>query len=281
MQSWTLQRGRPVAPLFNIHSARPCHGMLLALDGRHLDRAFLPLAVQVCRPVGKRLDILLVNPLKPATLMLWPFLQELEREGIDYRLTSCEGELAEELTHYVHRFRHISCILLDRLDARHTGLHPALHALRQEGYEVLTLAACRTLGSDSENWPRRDQFLPDLQPHSPAMGQKAGEKWADAVGLQPEIPKSDRLLGQNDPLPIYPGDHNDWHTPTPTGTMDSCPIWKAAGAFPRLSLMDDCRQISRGHAPTLDEKHLRTSRKPATTRRNFTARYPRQHPLQS
>jgi hypothetical protein len=226
MQSWTLQRGRPVAPLFNIHTARLCHGMLLALDGRHLDRAFLPLAVQVCRPVGKRLDILLVNPPKPATLMLWPFLQELEREGIDYRLTSCEGELAEELTRYVHRFRHISCILLDRLDARHTGLHPALHALRQEGYEVLTL--------------RRD-----------------------------------------DPLPIYPGDHNDWHTPTSTGTMDSCPIWKAAGAFPRLGAVDDYRQISRGHPPTLDEKHLRTSRKPAAARRNFTARYPRQHPLQS
>ena len=33
------------------------------------------------------------------------------------------------------------------------------------------LAACRTYGVDSENRPQRGQFLPDLQAHSPAMGQ--------------------------------------------------------------------------------------------------------------
>ncbi|WP_372826389.1 response regulator [Polaromonas sp.] len=36
--------------------------------------------------------------------------------------------------------------------------------------------------------------MPDLQTHSPAMGQKDGEKWTAAVDLQPTIPKSDRLL---------------------------------------------------------------------------------------
>ena len=46
----------------------------------------------------------------------------------------------------------------------------------------------------SENRPQRGQFLPDLQAHSPAMGQKDGEKWTVAVDLQPTIPKSDRLL---------------------------------------------------------------------------------------
>ncbi|MDP2433092.1 MAG: Hpt domain-containing protein [Pseudomonadota bacterium] len=54
-------------------------------------------------------------------------------------------------------------------------------------------AACRTLVVDSEKRPQRGQFLPDLPPHSPAMGQKAGEKWTAAVDLQPTIPKSDRL----------------------------------------------------------------------------------------
>jgi len=58
----------------------------------------------------------------------------------------------------------------------------------------LTRAACRTLVVDSEKRPQRGQFLPDLPPHSPAMGQKAGEKWAAAVVSQPTIPKSDRLL---------------------------------------------------------------------------------------
>jgi MSHA biogenesis protein MshL len=57
------------------------------------------------------------------------------------------------------------------------------------------LGACRTLVVDSENRPQRGQFSPDLPPHSPAMGQKAGEKWTAAVGLQPTIPKSGRLRG--------------------------------------------------------------------------------------
>ena len=57
------------------------------------------------------------------------------------------------------------------------------------------LGACRAWGAESENRPQRGQFLPDLQAHSPAMGQKDGEKWTAAVGLQPAIPKSDRLLG--------------------------------------------------------------------------------------
>ena len=38
--------------------------------------------------------------------------------------------------------------------------------------------------------------MPDLQAHSPAMGQKDGEKWTAAVDLQPTIPKSDRLLAR-------------------------------------------------------------------------------------
>ena len=56
------------------------------------------------------------------------------------------------------------------------------------------LGACRTWGVESENRPQRDQFLPNLQPNSRAIGQKDGEKWAAAVDLQPTIPKSDRLL---------------------------------------------------------------------------------------
>jgi len=50
------------------------------------------------------------------------------------------------------------------------------------------LAACRAWGVDSENRPQRGQFLPDLQPHSPAMGQKDGEKWTAAVDSQPTLP---------------------------------------------------------------------------------------------
>ncbi|MDP2787714.1 MAG: hypothetical protein Q8O79_06530 [Pseudomonadota bacterium] len=65
---------------------------------------------------------------------------------------------------------------------------------RTQSAVVMCLAACRALVVDSENRPQRGQFLPDLPAHSPAMGQKAGEKWAAAVASQPTIPKSDRLL---------------------------------------------------------------------------------------
>ena len=65
-----------------------------------------------------------------------------------------------------------------------------------------SLGACRALGIDSEKEPQRGQFLPDLQAHSPAMGQKAGEKWTAAALLQPMLPKSDRLLGTNIPFNI-------------------------------------------------------------------------------
>ncbi|HNO43352.1 MAG TPA: hypothetical protein PKJ12_12200, partial [Ottowia sp.] len=57
------------------------------------------------------------------------------------------------------------------------------------------LGGCRAWSAESENRPQRDQFLPDLQPNSRAIGQKAGEKWAAAVDLQPAISKSDSLLG--------------------------------------------------------------------------------------
>ena len=58
----------------------------------------------------------------------------------------------------------------------------------------INLGACRAWDVESENWPQRGQFLPDLQAHSPAMGQKDGEKWTAAADLQPTYPKSDRLL---------------------------------------------------------------------------------------
>ncbi|MBC7215010.1 MAG: hypothetical protein H5U28_07335 [Burkholderiaceae bacterium] len=51
------------------------------------------------------------------------------------------------------------------------------------------------MGVESENAPQRDQFLPDSPPHSGAMGQEDGKKWAAAAHSQPTIPQSDRLLG--------------------------------------------------------------------------------------
>ncbi len=72
---------------------------------------------------------------------------------------------------------------------------------RESGQGSPALGGCRTWSVDSENrrfrqnGPQRGQFLPDLQPHSPAMGQKDGKKWTAAADLQPTISKSDSLLG--------------------------------------------------------------------------------------
>jgi hypothetical protein len=111
-------------------------GILLALDGHRLERPALPLALEYCKRAGKRLDILLLNPPKPATLMLGKFLQNLETAGIDYRLSSGEGELADQIPLYLRRYRSIQCVLLDKLDAK---LELALAALRQNEYSILPL----------------------------------------------------------------------------------------------------------------------------------------------
>ncbi|MDF1481622.1 ArnT family glycosyltransferase [Extensimonas sp. H3M7-6] len=82
-----------------------------------------------------------------------------------------------------------------RTNSKVNWLMPAWWALVVLGLRAL-LGACRTLGVESENVPQRGQFLPDSQPHSGAMGQEAGKKWAAAAHSQPTIPKSDRLLAQ-------------------------------------------------------------------------------------
>lgn len=125
---------------FPVISAKPDgQGMLLALDGRCVEHLALPLAVKLCRNSPHRLDILITNPPKAATSLLGGFLMELERHGIDYRLTSTERELHEELVHYVHRFRHISVILLDCLEHWDDRHHATLDSLRFEGYRVISL----------------------------------------------------------------------------------------------------------------------------------------------
>jgi len=50
-------------------------------------------------------------------------------------------------------------------------------------------------GVDSEKWPQRGKFALDLQPHRPAMGQKAGANWAAAATSQPTLLLPRRLPG--------------------------------------------------------------------------------------
>ena len=81
-----------------------------------------------------------------------------------------------------------------RTAAAQAAIFQAARDILRSGRPLTGLGACRTWGVESENRPQRDQFLPDLQPNSRAIGQKDGKKWAAAVDLQPTIRKSDRLL---------------------------------------------------------------------------------------
>ena len=92
-----------------------------------------------------------------------------------------------------------------------TAYATAERLARRAGIQVP--GACRTWGVDSEKRPQRGQFLPDLQAHSPAMGQKAGvleerrsQKWTAEAVSQPTIPKPDRLLTQVSQIPTQFGE---------------------------------------------------------------------------
>lgn len=137
------------------HSPTEGLGMLLALDGRCVEHLALPVAVQLCHGSSHRLDILIANPPKAATSLLGSFLMELERHGVDYRLTSTERVLHEELVHYVHRFRYVSVILLDCIEHWDEDSDPTLATLRREGYRVISLLDHREGGSTAfldANW---------------------------------------------------------------------------------------------------------------------------------
>lgn len=129
-------------------------GVLLALDGRCLERLALPLAVEMCRGFSHRLDILLTHPPRAAISLLGGFLMALEGQGIDYRLTSSDKDLHEELPHYLRRFQNVSVILLDcreNWDEEHLD---TLDDLRAEGYRIISLLNHRD--RDHSRAPRVD-----------------------------------------------------------------------------------------------------------------------------
>ena len=151
-------------------------------------------------------------------------------------VTSLTGQLIARAGKSVAVAGNIGPTLLDTLTQQlDAPLLPEVWVLELSSFQ---LAACRTLGVESENRPQRGQFLPDLQAHSPAMGQKDGEKWTAAVDLQPTIPKSDRLLDSVSSFEPTVAvvlnitqDHLDWH--------ETFPAYRAAKArvYGRTGLM--------------------------------------------
>lgn len=93
-------------------SLRPHTRILLALDGRTLQRELLATLLRHCVHLCPRLDILLINPPREPTTMLAMLLLRLEHSGIDYHMSSAHGEMSEEILRYLGRYRGITALAL-------------------------------------------------------------------------------------------------------------------------------------------------------------------------
>ncbi len=93
-------------------SLRPHTRVLLALDGRTLERELLASLLRHCAHICPRLDILLLNPPREPTTMLALLLLRLEHSGIDYHVSSAHGEMSEEILSYLGRYRGITALAL-------------------------------------------------------------------------------------------------------------------------------------------------------------------------
>lgn len=113
--------------------------VLLALDGRALSRPLLTAALKQSIRLTDRLDILLLNPAKEPTSLLGSLLLRLEHSGIDYRLASMEGNLAEEVERYLHRFPGVSVVLVGSLQPLEEALGEKLQRLRRQGHRFIGL----------------------------------------------------------------------------------------------------------------------------------------------
>jgi hypothetical protein len=123
---------------------------LLALDGRRLSRKALQTTVPCLHRLTDRLDILLVNPSKAPTFLLGGMLTRLERWGIDYRLTSTDGVLWEEVVRYLHRFPGISTVVLDRRGREEGKPGPSVADLQRQGHRVIALSDAIQWGAELE-----------------------------------------------------------------------------------------------------------------------------------
>jgi hypothetical protein len=125
----------------NALSYKKSRQALLVLDGECLSPESLGLALAGCVRVAHRLDILLVNPPEAPTSMLRHLLIRLEHAGVDYRLTSVEGDLGEQVALYLKRFLGITTVLVESVAPMELRMGPTVVAdMHQMGYRFLSFA---------------------------------------------------------------------------------------------------------------------------------------------
>ncbi|NTV94681.1 MAG: hypothetical protein HGA75_04605 [Thiobacillus sp.] len=112
---------------------------LLALDGTRLTPNLLTVAAKRCVHLAERLDILLVNPPKAPTRLLWGLLVHLENSGVDYRLASIDGDLGEQVLTYLKRFLGINIVLVDEVALLEQSISADMAHLRAHGYRFVSI----------------------------------------------------------------------------------------------------------------------------------------------
>lgn len=109
---------------------------LLVIDCNRIKHENLSSAVQLCRQIAYRMDILMVSAPNEPMHLLSKFLKKLESVGVDYRLTRAEGGLEDETLRYVRTRRRFSVVLFGASQEHASSLDSTFGKLREMGYPV-------------------------------------------------------------------------------------------------------------------------------------------------
>ncbi|MDD5390902.1 MAG: universal stress protein [Gallionellaceae bacterium] len=121
-------------------TVRPKPRVLLALDGNSVTQTLLETALRCCVQLTDRLDILLVNSPATPIALLKGLLIRLEHSGIDYRLASTDGVMADEVNSYLRRFLGITIVVIDNLSSLTVNQGQPPRQMQDSGHQIISLA---------------------------------------------------------------------------------------------------------------------------------------------
>lgn len=91
--------------------------VVLGLQEERLEPGVLSCALNLCQRVNAGLDILLVTPHPEQPPRLQPFLEEVDRAHIGYRLIRKAGALGAEIVRHVREQRNVAFVVIDSLES--------------------------------------------------------------------------------------------------------------------------------------------------------------------
>jgi hypothetical protein len=91
--------------------------VLLAVRRGQVDRKTFRYALNTCRRVGAKLDVLYISPVESPDEALEAWLSELKEEGIEYRLIRKNGCLKQEIVEYTNAKKGILFAVTESTDS--------------------------------------------------------------------------------------------------------------------------------------------------------------------